>query len=210
MENNNENKNLNYKPKLAIIGSGISGLVCAYFLKDKFDIKLFEKNNYFGGHSNTANIVYDDCKIAVDTGFIVFNYETYPNLTKFFDLLKVEVKKSQMSFAVKIDNGKLEYAGTSLFSMFAQQKNIFNHHFWKMIFDILKFNKQAVELLKKPFDPSYSLKKFIDDLKMKSYFQKYYLYIYVYVFFNNIRKQPGNNPIYLYAYVLFYHALTVI
>lgn len=175
MENNNENKNLNHKPKLAIIGSGISGLVCAYFLKDKFDIKLFEKNNYFGGHSNTANIVYDDCRIAVDTGFIVFNYQTYPNLTKLFDLLKVEVKKSQMSFAVKIDNGKLEYAGTSLFSMFAQHKNIFNHHFWQMIFDILKFNKQAVELLKKPFDPSYSLKKFIDDLKMESYFQKYYL-----------------------------------
>ena len=147
-------KNLQAQEKVAIIGSGISGLACAYFLDDYFDIKLYEKNDYLGGHSNTAKINYDGVDIAVDTGFIVFNYQTYPNLVKFFELLKVEVKKSNMSFAVKINDSQLEYAGTSLGSLFAQKKNLFDIKFLQMIFDILRFNKKAVELLNKEQSPN--------------------------------------------------------
>ena len=168
-------KNLQAQEKVAIIGSGISGLACAYFLDDYFDIKLYEKNDYLGGHSNTAKINYDGVNIAVDTGFIVFNYQTYPNLVKFFELLKVEVKKSNMSFAVKINDSQLEYAGTSLGSLFAQKKNLFDIKFLQMIFDILRFNKKAVELLNKEQSLNYSIKNFLDDLKLKEYFQQYYL-----------------------------------
>ena len=90
------------KEKIAIIGSGISGLASAYFLKEKYDVFLYEKNDYFGGHSNTVEIDYNGKKIAVDTGFIVFNHATYPNLKAFFKLLDVAYEKSDMSFAAKI------------------------------------------------------------------------------------------------------------
>ncbi len=163
------------KEKIAVIGSGISGLTCAYFLDDHYDIKLYEKNDYAGGHSNTANINYNSKNIAVDTGFIVFNLQTYPNLVKFFEILKVEIKPSKMSFAVKIDDSKLEYAGTSLNSLFAQKKNIFDFKFWQMIFDILRFNKKAIDLLNKEQSAHYTIKNFLDDLKMREYFQQYYL-----------------------------------
>ncbi len=163
------------RPKIAIIGSGISGLACAYFLSEKYNVKIFEKNNYLGGHSNTAVIDYDDKKIAVDTGFIVFNCVTYPNLKSFFELLDVAYEKSNMSFAVKIDNSSLEYAGTSLASVFAQIKNVFNPHFLMMLRDILRFNKKAVEILAKPFEANYTLQNLLDDLGVKKYFREFYL-----------------------------------
>lgn len=163
------------KEKIAIIGSGISGLTSAYFLKDKYDVFLYEKNDYFGGHSNTQEVDYDGKKIAVDTGFIVFNHQTYPNLKAFFKLLDIAYEKSNMSFAAKIDEGKLEYAGTSLDSVFAQRKNIFNPQFLVMILDILRFNKKAENILKKPFDANYTLGNLIKDLRLKKYFQQYYL-----------------------------------
>ncbi|MBM5782095.1 MAG: FAD-dependent oxidoreductase [Pelagibacterales bacterium] len=163
------------KQSIAIIGSGISGLSCAYFLSDKFDVKVFEKNNYFGGHSNTVEINYSDKKIAVDTGFIVFNHQTYPNLKAFFELMKVDYEKSNMSFAVKINNSKLEYAGTNLATVFAQTKNILNFKFLRMLLDIVKFNKKAESILQKEFNPNYTLKNLIDDLNLGDYFKKYYL-----------------------------------
>lgn len=165
----------NEKPSIAIIGSGISGLSAAYFLQDKFQIKLYEKNNYLGGHANTVEVDYGAKKIAVDTGFIVFNHQTYPNLKKFFELLKVDCQKSNMSFAVKIDNGRFEYAGTNLATVFAQLKNAFNPKFWGMLKDILLFNKKAQEVLELEFDPNYTLKNFLDDLGVGNYFREFYL-----------------------------------
>ena len=160
---------------IAIIGSGISGLSASYFLSDKCRIKLFEKNDYLGGHSNTVTVDYDGCKIPVDTGFIVFNHQTYPNLKKFFELLSVDCQKSNMSFSVKVDDGRFEYAGTNLTTVFAQLKNALNPRFLWMLYDILKFNKRAIEVLEKPFDASYSLEKFLNELGVKNYFRQFYL-----------------------------------
>ena len=163
------------RPKVAIIGSGISGLSSAYFLSDKYQVKIFEKNNYLGGHSNTVEVNYADKKIAVDTGFIVFNHQTYPNLKAFFELMNVAYDKSNMSFAVKIDEGKIEYAGTNLASVFAQFKNAFNPQFLRMLSDIMRFNKKAEEVLARDFDANYALKNLLDDLGVKKYFREFYL-----------------------------------
>lgn len=160
---------------IAIIGSGISGLSAAYFLSDKFAVKVFEKNDYLGGHSNTVEVDYFNKKIAVDTGFIVFNHQTYPNLTPFFKLLNVAYENSNMSFSVKIDDGALEYAGTNIRTVFAQKKNAFNPRFLRMLSDILRFNKEAEKILQRTFDANYSLKNLLDDLRVDEYFRQYYL-----------------------------------
>ena len=109
--------------KIAVIGSGISGLSLAYLLDKKYDVTLFEENNYVGGHANTALIKYQDKEIAVDTGFIVFNFKTYPNLKAFFNLLKVKIEKSNMSFGVRNLDNNFEYSGNNLAGIFAQKRN---------------------------------------------------------------------------------------
>jgi predicted NAD/FAD-binding protein len=159
--------------KIAIIGSGISGMAASWLLNKDHQIDLYEKNNYIGGHSNTVEIDYNGKKIAVDTGFIVFNHQTYPNLKALFELLKVDYKPSVMSFSASIDQGKIEYSGQNLASVFCQKKNLLNWKFWLMIKDILKFNKKAAEILNSDENPT--LEQFLDDLKMGSYFQKFYL-----------------------------------
>ena len=161
--------------KVAIIGSGISSLVSAYFLNQKYDIKLYEKNDYLGGHSNTIDIDYNGKKIPVDIGFIVFNHQTYPNLKAFFEMLNVSTEKSQMSFAVKILSQNLEYAGTNLNSVFAQRKNLFKPAFLKMLRDIVYFNKSASNLLNQEVNPDYNMTKFLQDLRVGEYFSQYYL-----------------------------------
>lgn len=166
---------VNPKERIAIIGSGISGLACAYFLSDKYDIKLYEKHDYLGGHSNTVDINYDDRKIAVDTGFIVFNHQTYPNLVEFFKLLNVKTEISDMSFGVKVIGNGLEYSGKDLSSLFSQKKNAFNPKFIRMLYDIMLFNKKAQNILEWKFDASYTLGKLLDDLRVGSYFRDYYL-----------------------------------
>ena len=98
--------------KIAVVGSGISGLSAAYYLSKKHTVDLFEKGNHFGGHSHTIDIEYEEKKnIAVDIGFIVFNKNTYPNLINFFDENKILYEKSNMSFSVNVDNGSIEYSG---------------------------------------------------------------------------------------------------
>lgn len=166
---------MNNNLRVAIIGSGISGLGCAYFLNQHHQIKLYEKNNYLGGHSNTVDINYDNKKISVDTGFIVFNHQTYPHLKSLFASLDVAYEKSNMSFAVKISNPNLEYAGTNLNAVFAQRKNLFNLKFWFMLKDILRFNKVAEKLLENNVGTQYTMTNFLQDLKVGSYFRDYYL-----------------------------------
>ena len=124
--------------KIAIIGSGISGLSSALLLSQKHNITLFESNNRFGGHANTVEIMHKENMIPVDTGFIVYNKLNYPNLVSFFDFLKVETIDSDMSFAVSARDGQLEYSG-SMKGIFAQKKNFFNLKFYRMLKDIIIF-----------------------------------------------------------------------
>ena len=133
--------------KIAIIGTGISGNVLAYHLHKQHDITVFEANDYVGGHTHTHDIEYNHRNYRVDTGFIVFNYKTYPNFTKLLDELDVPTRKSNMSFSVKCDVTGLEYNGNNLNSLFAQRRNLFSPSFYRMIGDILRFNRESINLL---------------------------------------------------------------
>jgi len=133
--------------KIAIIGTGIAGNVAAYHLDKSHDITVFEANNYIGGHTHTHNVALEQSTHAVDTGFIVFNYKTYPHFTRLLKDLNVDVQPSSMSFSVKNEKSGLEYNGTSLNSLFAQRANLLKPSFYRMINDILRFNKNAVSLL---------------------------------------------------------------
>ena len=134
--------------KLAIVGSGISGLAVAHTLKDHADITVFEAGDYFGGHTHTVDVTLPTPQgpvtHGVDTGFLVFNERTYPNLINLFAELKVETAPSDMSFSVKVPgalNGKtLEWSGTDLNSVFAQRSNLLNPRFWRMLADVMRFN----------------------------------------------------------------------
>ena len=124
--------------KIAVIGSGISGLSSALLLSQDHDITLIESDTRFGGHANTVDVIHDKKTIPVDTGFIVYNELNYPNLLGFFKWLKVDTLKSDMSFAVSARDGDLEYSG-SLKGLFAQKKNYFNLKFYKILKDIFIF-----------------------------------------------------------------------
>ena len=129
--------------KIAIIGTGIAGNVAAYKLRDDHDITVFEANNYVGGHTHTHDIKVGDMSYKVDTGFIVFNEWTYPNFLSLLNELNVVAQPSDMSFSVKCQRSSLEYNGTSLNSLFAQRSNLIKPSFYRMISDILRFNKAA-------------------------------------------------------------------
>lgn len=136
--------------KIAIIGTGIAGNVAAYHLCKEHNITVFETNDYVGGHTHTHDIVWQDKHYTVDTGFIVFNYKTYPNFTALLEELDVAVQPSAMSFSVKCEKTGLEYNGTTLNSLFAQRRNLFRPSFYRMIKDILRFNREAPALLASP------------------------------------------------------------
>ena len=129
--------------KIAVVGSGISGLSAAYYLSKKHHVDLFEKEDHFGGHSHTIDLIFGENKISVDIGFIVFNYQTYPNLINFFKENDVQIEKSNMSFSVSVDNTNFEYCGNGLKGMFCNKVNLFNLNFLKMFFDIIKFYKNS-------------------------------------------------------------------
>lgn len=133
--------------RVAIIGTGIAGLGCAYFLHRKFDLTLYEKNDYAGGHTNTVTVPEGMRTVPIDTGFMVFNHVTYPNLTRLFRELEVATKPAPMSFSVQHLPTGLEFCGSSLNHLFGQRKNLFSPRYWKMILQINRFNKEAVETL---------------------------------------------------------------
>jgi predicted NAD/FAD-binding protein len=129
------------KKKIAIIGSGISGLTCGYLLHQDHDVQIFEENDYIGGHTATKDISINGKQYAIDTGFIVFNDWTYPNFIKLMDKLEVASQATEMSFSVKNDAENLEYNGNTINSLFAQRRNIFRPKFYRIVRDILRFNK---------------------------------------------------------------------
>ncbi|MES2761730.1 MAG: FAD-dependent oxidoreductase [Bacteroidota bacterium] len=150
---------------LAIIGTGIAGMGCGHLLQHKYHLTFFEKNNYVGGHTNTVTVDEDGKDVYMDTGFMVFNFETYPNLCKLFDEIKAPIKKTDMSFSVQYVPTGLEYCGSGLDGLFAQRKNIFNIRYIKMLMEITRFNKVSVEILDDPKYENYTLAQYIKEFK---------------------------------------------
>ena len=126
--------------KIAIVGSGISGLSAAYYLSKNNYVDLFEKEDHFGGHSHTIDLIIGKKKVPVDIGFIVFNFKTYPNLIKFFEENKIDIEKSDMSFSVKVENSNFEYCGKGLSGIFSNRMNLLNYRFWLNYLHIIDFS----------------------------------------------------------------------
>jgi predicted NAD/FAD-binding protein len=130
--------------RIAVVGSGVSGLSAAWLLSQAHDVTLYESAGRLGGHANTALVPQaNGHDLPVDTGFIVYNEATYPNFTALMTHLDVETRATEMSFAVSLDEGKLEYAGTSLSGLFAQRRNLLSPRFWSMLGDLRRFYAQA-------------------------------------------------------------------
>jgi predicted NAD/FAD-binding protein len=134
-------------PKVAVVGGGISGLTAAYALRDRAHVTLFEANDYIGGHTNTVDIEVEGKQVAVDTGFLVYNERTYPNLIRLFKELDVETVESDMSFSVCLPELNIEWSGTNLNTVFAQRRNLLRPRFIRMLLDILRFNKEATAMV---------------------------------------------------------------
>ena len=160
--------------RIAVVGSGISGLVAAYLLSGEHDVSVFEANDYIGGHTHTVDVTWQGERHAIDTGFIVCNDRTYPNFLKLLDHLGVARKPTSMSFSVRSDRANLEYNGTSLNALFAQRRNLFRPSFYRMLKDILRFNRESLELLDDPSD-SVTVGEYLDRHKYSKEFIEQYL-----------------------------------
>ncbi len=128
---------------IAVVGSGIAGMACAWLLSERHRVTVYESGGHIGGHANTVDVATRAGTRPIDTGFIVYNETTYPNLTALFQYLGVPTRASEMSFAVSLDDGRLEYAGTDLGGLFAQKRNLFRPRFWGMLGDLWRFYREA-------------------------------------------------------------------
>jgi len=160
--------------RIAIVGTGISGLVAAHRLWRDHDIVVFEANDYIGGHTNTLDVNLGGHQWAVDTGFIVFNDWTYPNFIALMDELGVASQPSDMSFSVHCDRTGLEYCGSSLDQLFAQRRNLVSPGFYRMIRDILRFNRESPALLDSD-DDQVSLGEYLDRGGYSQRFVEHYI-----------------------------------
>jgi predicted NAD/FAD-binding protein len=163
------------RQRIAIVGAGISGLGSAYFLSRAHDVVLFEAGTYLGGHTNTVDVTLEGRTHGVDTGFLVYNELTYPNLIALFDELNVASIASDMSFAVSMDDGGLEWAGTNLDSVFAQRSNLGNVPFLRMLWDILHFNRNAERFLEQAMQSGFTLGKLLEQQRYSARFRDAYL-----------------------------------
>ena len=156
------------KPRVAVVGSGIAGMSAAYYLRETCQVSLLERNGYAGGHTNTINIDLQGKRVPVDTGFMVFNDTTYPNLIKLFDELEVTSYDTSMSFGVRDQKTGLEYACTGFSTFFAQKRNLINPRHWKLYRSILRFFDAADHLIAQEPSPDYTLQQFATDYQLSN------------------------------------------
>ena len=179
--------------KIAVIGSGISGLSAAYYLSKKHKVDLFEKEDHFGGHSYTLDILINEKKISVDIGFIVFNHQTYPNLINFFLENEVNIEKSDMSFSVSVQGTSFEYCGKGLKGMFSNKSNLFNVSFLKMFFDIIKFYNHCDRI--SDLKQEITLGEFLKKKKLSKSFTNYHLIPMVSAIWSMPPYEANNMPL---------------
>ncbi len=150
------------RPRLAIVGSGISGLGCAHFLQHDYDITLFEAGAHVGGHTNTITVQEEEREVVMDTGFMVYNEVTYPLLTRLFKELNVPTKETVMSFSVHHGPSGIEWNGAGLNTLFAQRKNLLNLDHWRFLLQLNRFNKEAVAALDEPRWHTMNLREYVE------------------------------------------------
>jgi len=194
--------------KIAVIGSGISGLSAAHFLSKKYKVDLFEKDNHFGGHSYTVDILEAGTNklISLDLGFIVFNKATYKNLINFFHELDVKYEKSDMSFAVSVKNSNIEYSGSGLKGLFSNKLNIFNLNFLKMINEIISFYKNAENINEKDYKDK-TLEDYLKLKKCSNYFINFHIIPMVAAIWSMPPKLAGKMPMDLFLNFFKNHGL---
>ena len=161
--------------KIAIIGSGISGLTAAHYLRERHDITVFEANAYIGGHTNTLDVELDCERHRIDTGFIVFNDWTYPNFIRLLDEIGVPSQPTDMSFSVRCDLTGLEYNGSNLNGLFAQRRNLLRPRFYLMLRDILRFNRESLALLESD-NEELTIGEYLREAKYSREFVDHYLF----------------------------------
>ena len=160
--------------KIAVIGTGISGMVAAWRLHRGHSLTIFEANHYIGGHTHTVPIEKWGRSYAIDTGFIVFNQRTYPNFCQLLQQLGVLSQETEMSFSVKCERTGLEYCGTSLNTVFAQRRNLFRPKFWRMLSEILRFNRESPRWIEES-GSDMSLGDYLDQGAYSTSFREQYL-----------------------------------
>lgn len=161
--------------RIAVIGSGVSGLVSAYLLSKRYDVSLFEANDYLGGHTNTVSVDIEDEQYAIDTGFIVFNKKTYPNFCKLIEKLNIPIQLSEMSFSYRSIRSGFEYNGHSLNTLFSDRRNLFKLSFYRFLKEIIIFNGDAKKLLVEAQTTDISIKEFLERHQYSSQFIECYL-----------------------------------
>lgn len=163
------------RQRIAVIGGGVSGLSAAWLLSRAHEVVVYEQDSRLGGHSNTVDADLPGGSISVDTGFIVYNQPSYPNLTALFDHLGVETEESCMSFAASIDGGRVEYSGQSASAIFAKKSNAASPTFWRMLRDIPRFHRDAKKALDGGFCEHASLGEFVSERRYGRGFRDHFL-----------------------------------
>ncbi|MFP4603165.1 MAG: NAD(P)/FAD-dependent oxidoreductase, partial [Halochromatium sp.] len=163
------------RKQIAVIGSGIAGLAAAWLLGRQHQVTLIEKNDYVGGHTHTIDVDEAGQRLAIDTGFIVYNIANYPLLTRLFEQLGVATRESDMSFSASIGPGAIEYSGDSLNSLFAQRRNLLRPRFLRMVSDILRFNRRCKRMLRESGFDGLSVGALLERERMSEHFRDHFL-----------------------------------
>ena len=195
------------KQRIAIIGSGISGLTTAYLLHKSHEITLFEANDYIGGHTHTVKVAQGEQSYDIDTGFIVCNDRNYPNFLKLMDKLNIAMQPTEMSFSVRNNPLGLEYNGHNLNTLFSQRRNLLSPKFYRLIRDILYFNKAAKKAIEEGVAENITLDTFVNQQSLSDIFKNNYLLPMAAAIWSCSMEQAGEFPLQFFLKFFLNHGL---